>query len=104
MPTCGRCCTGRRHVGRPSSGCGWAGSWAWRQGGYGGAAGLCEESLALGRDLGDKAGIAESLLNLGRAARYQGDYARATALFEESLALARDLGDKAGIADSLLNL
>src|SRR5207237_4890675 len=36
---------------------------------------LLEESLAIGRELGDRTGIARSLNNLGIVAYHQGDYA-----------------------------
>ena len=59
------------------------------------------ESLAIWRELGDKAGIATSLHNLGWVAYYQGEYAAAYALCQESLGLRRELGDKRGIAFEL---
>jgi tetratricopeptide (TPR) repeat protein len=58
----------------------------------------------LRRELGNKRGIASSLLNLGHIAQDQADYALARSLHEESLAIRRELGDKGGIADSLHNL
>jgi predicted ATPase len=81
-----------------------AGHLAIYQGDYSRAAALLEESLVMFRDLGDKGGIAGSLLRLGITARYQGDYRRAVALEEESLRLFRDLGDKYGITHTLMNL
>jgi predicted ATPase/DNA-binding CsgD family transcriptional regulator len=66
---------------------------------------LCEESLALFRELGDKRGIAASLnglgLIVGQATRARNDYAVARALYEESLAIVRELGDIWGIAETL---
>ena len=82
----------------------WAGYLAYSQGDYASARALYEESLAIERELGDKAGIATSLNNLGLVAKAQGDYASARALHEESLAIWRELGNKAGIAMSLNNL
>lgn len=81
-----------------------AGNLAWVQGHHTAARALLEESLALSRELGDKAGIALSLNYLGFVMRAQGDYVTARALLEESLALSRELEDKAGIASSLNNL
>jgi predicted ATPase/class 3 adenylate cyclase len=81
-----------------------AGVLAYRQGDHAPAAALHEQSLALYRELGDRAGIATSLNNLGTVANDQGDYGRAAALHEESLALRRKLGDRPGIAMSLNNL
>jgi len=60
-----------------------------------------EEALALWREVGDKGGIAWSLLNLGWFVSDQGEYARAQALIEESLAMHKVLGNKRGIARSL---
>src|SRR5205085_2540916 len=68
------------------------------------AAALAEDSLALHRKVGDRAGMAASLSCLGLVARGQGEYARATALYEESLALRRGLADTWGIANMLTNL
>jgi predicted ATPase/Tfp pilus assembly protein PilF/DNA-binding XRE family transcriptional regulator len=81
-----------------------AGMLAYVQCDYPRATALHEEALALRRTLGDKQGIANSLLNLGLVAYRQGDYGRAAARHEESLKLARDLGDRRGIANSLSNL
>jgi predicted ATPase/class 3 adenylate cyclase len=65
-----------------------------RQGDYGRAMVLFEESLALARELGDQTGIARALLGRGYATMYQGDFDAATALYEESLELFRKLDDK----------
>jgi predicted ATPase/DNA-binding SARP family transcriptional activator len=78
-----------------------AGSLAYRQADYRAARSLQEESLAIRRELGDRAGIAASLRNLGLVAYSQGDYGVARALQEESLAIGRELGNRRGIAASL---
>jgi predicted ATPase len=65
---------------------------------------LYEQSLAIRRRQGDKAGIASSLNNLALTANSRCDYPRVKALHEESLAIKRELGDKWGIASSLGNL
>jgi DNA-binding CsgD family transcriptional regulator len=62
---------------------------------------LCEESLSLFQELGDKRGVAWSLRNLGFVVWSQGNNERASVLSEESLALFREIGDKWGIANSL---
>jgi predicted ATPase/class 3 adenylate cyclase len=67
-------------------------------------AALLEEGLALGRALGDRAGVATALTTLGHLARVQGEHARAAALLAEGLALQRELGDQHGIAESLEGL
>jgi len=66
----------------------------WRQGDYGAAMALFEESLALARELGDQKGVAMALLGRGLVIRDQGSFDAATALFEESLELSRKLEDK----------
>lgn len=65
---------------------------------------LLEESLALRREVGDRALIAASLMSLGQVARAEGNRASARALLEEGMAIYRELGDRAGIAASLVHL
>jgi hypothetical protein len=65
---------------------------------------LYAESLALRRELGHAAGVAESLSNLGLVAIRAGDTARAAAFLQESLQLRVALGDKAGIVRCLEGL
>ena len=65
---------------------------------------LCEESLTLWRELGDRAGIAFSLYQLGELARTTGNPTTARMRTEEALALWREVGDRGGIAWALLNL
>jgi predicted ATPase/DNA-binding SARP family transcriptional activator len=78
-----------------------AGYLAQRQGEYGAAQSLLEESLVIFRELGHKDGIAWSLNLLGTAARRRGNDGAAQAFLEESLAIFRELGNKLGIAISL---
>jgi predicted ATPase/class 3 adenylate cyclase len=68
------------------------------------AEGLCRESLALYRTLGDRQGIATSLSLLGWVAQRRFNREEACALHEEGLALSRELGDKRGIAEALYDL
>jgi hypothetical protein len=56
------------------------------------------------RELGDRAGIANSLNNLGNVACELGDFASARILHEECLVIDRELGDKWGIAFALEGL
>jgi predicted ATPase/class 3 adenylate cyclase/DNA-binding CsgD family transcriptional regulator len=65
---------------------------------------LCEESLTLCRELGDRAGIAFSLYLLGMVANTTGSLATARMYTEEALALGREVGDMGGIAWSLNSL
>ena len=76
----------------------------WSLGDYAEAVALDEEALSAWRALGDEAGIATCLLNLGRVAQDEGDYARASGLYEESLVLHRALGDDSNTVRCLGNL
>jgi predicted ATPase len=74
------------------------------QGAYARATALCEECLALTREVGDAEGRALALLNLADLARDQGDTGRVRAYGEESLALFRELGQPWAIGFALNNL
>jgi predicted ATPase/DNA-binding SARP family transcriptional activator len=65
------------------------------------AAPFYETSLATYRKLGDKWGIAHTLLSMGNIYLRQGDYVRAAQIDEEALALFRESGDKSGVAYTL---
>jgi tetratricopeptide (TPR) repeat protein len=65
---------------------------------------LLEESLAIGRESGNRRLVISPLNALGDLACHQGDYVRARTLFEECLALSRELGDQFKIAMHLNNL
>jgi predicted ATPase/DNA-binding CsgD family transcriptional regulator len=52
---------------------------------------LGEKALRLNREMGDQAGVADSLYRLGKLAFSEGDGERALALCEESLTLAREV-------------
>ena len=65
----------------------------WSRGDYERAEELCEESLALSREAGDKVMIAEALLRLGRVpSNPPGDLSRARGFYEEGIALCREVG------------
>jgi hypothetical protein len=80
------------------------GSLAFDQCDYTRSRALCEESLAMWRELQDRGSIATSLENLGSVAYEQGDFAAAYALMAESLATRQQLGDRLGMAISLEGL
>jgi predicted ATPase/class 3 adenylate cyclase len=63
-----------------------------------------EESMAIRRAAGHRAGIAHSLSNLAGMARDQGDYETARAYYEECLAIRRAIDDTEGITRTLINL
>ncbi|HKO52913.1 MAG TPA: sigma 54-interacting transcriptional regulator [Polyangiaceae bacterium] len=62
------------------------------------AARAFERSLAIKRQLGDRAGVRSCLLNLGLALARSADYARAVSVLEEALLLAVSLAQHAGRA------
>ncbi len=78
-----------------------AGLLAFQQGDFARAMTLAEESLSLGRTLGDKQGTVTALNILGLHACAKGDYSRAAALGSESLTLCQELADPLAIADAL---
>jgi predicted ATPase/class 3 adenylate cyclase len=65
---------------------------------------LFEASLSIYRALGDKAGIADAVSDLGELAQMRGDYAQARAYYDERLALGRELGDRNGEIGGLIRL
>jgi predicted ATPase/DNA-binding CsgD family transcriptional regulator len=81
-----------------------AGNLAWARGEQARAVAFHEEGLALRRRLGDTAGEALALHNLGTSCRSLGDRALARACFDESLTLFRNLGDTRSAGLALLNL
>jgi tetratricopeptide (TPR) repeat protein len=81
-----------------------AGKLAREWGDYDRATELCRASLALFRELGDRAGAALALNTLANVTGDRGDYDAADRVYEESLALRRALGDRSGAALALHNL
>jgi predicted ATPase/class 3 adenylate cyclase/DNA-binding CsgD family transcriptional regulator len=65
---------------------------------------LYEESLALYRELGDTAGIARALLQLGEITERRGNFAVASSRIEEALVLFRAVEDMQGTAWALNDL
>ena len=65
---------------------------------------LGEESLALFRELGDRAGTGRTLNLLGVVAEDRGDYHRATTLLEEALTLHQENDDRPWTAHTLRHL
>jgi predicted ATPase/class 3 adenylate cyclase len=74
-----------------------AGGIAWWQEDIGAAGKFYEEALAIERELGDPAGIAEALYNQSFVVAAGGDFEAAARLFEESLELFRRAGDELGV-------
>ncbi len=82
----------------------WAARSIWRQGDPAAARARYEESLAIFREAGDRAGEALVLLGLGLMRGDAGDFAGERALYEQSLALGRALDDPWVAAQALYYL
>ena len=65
---------------------------------------LFEQSLAIGRELGDKAGEGSTLNNISQSYDARGDYTTALTYLEQSLVIMQEIGDKAGEGATLNNL
>jgi predicted ATPase len=78
-----------------------AGQFGFFMGRYPEAQRYLEESLAIARELGDKARIAAALQPLGMASLGQGHLGAARSHLEEALALAHELGDKHNLAAAM---
>jgi predicted ATPase/DNA-binding CsgD family transcriptional regulator len=65
---------------------------------------LAEEGLLLCREVGDQAGIAFALSELGICLTWKGEHARARSLLEESAALFREMGYKGDLGWSIQGL
>ncbi|HEX2281849.1 MAG TPA: tetratricopeptide repeat protein [Thermomicrobiales bacterium] len=74
------------------------------QGDLDGAERLNEQVLTLQREMGDLAGVADSLTGLGVIARQRGDLKTARSRHQEALDAWRRAGDAAGTAGALLDL
>ncbi|NGM12396.1 tetratricopeptide repeat protein [Verrucosispora sp. CWR15] len=59
-----------------------------------------QQSLTIGEELGDRAGMASSYHQLGNLAYLQGDYAEAERRYQQSLTVNQELGNRAGMAGS----
>lgn len=77
---------------------------AYRQSDYAATVEFAEESLAIGREVGDKPGTASVLIKLANAATEAGDYETASGFLEEALTIWQELDDKHGIARALISL
>jgi tetratricopeptide (TPR) repeat protein len=62
------------------------------------------KALALAEELGNKAGMANSLGNIGTVHRNLSDYSLALEYYGKALALHEELGNKAGVARHLGNI
>jgi predicted ATPase len=74
------------------------------QGNYESARALYDECLSIWRALGDRRGVATTLVNLGWIAFHRCDYESARSLSEEGLVLHSELNNQPGVALALNNL
>jgi predicted ATPase/class 3 adenylate cyclase len=81
-----------------------AGGLAYWQNDFPSAAAYYEEHLRLARALGDRAAIAEALMNLGFMSAIEHDLERTFARYEESAATYQEIADGRGEAAALLGL
>lgn len=58
-------------------------------------------SLRIAEDLGDRAGVAASLHQIGMIRQKRGEYDAALELYERSLKIVEEIGDREGVASSL---
>ncbi len=80
------------------------GGLAFWQSDYPAARSAWEEALVIFQELGDRAGVARTLTDLGDIAREEGDYDMSVLLQKRALAVNRELGDIHGTAVSLVLL
>ncbi|MCS6987929.1 MAG: tetratricopeptide repeat protein [Chloroherpetonaceae bacterium] len=71
---------------------------------YSSALAASQSALALYETLGDKRGVALSLMNVGNVNENLSDYHSALRCYQKSLALFEELGDKSGEAKALCNI
>ncbi|HLJ54004.1 MAG TPA: protein kinase [Chthonomonadaceae bacterium] len=76
----------------------------WLQGDGAAARALYEQSVAIGRELGDRVSIAASLIGLGLVMLHEAEFERAESLFGETCTLCAEIGDRWGLGMSLNNL
>lgn len=81
-----------------------AGGLAHYQGDYASARSLYEECVEIRRDVNDRQGVGNSLVNLGNIAMEEGDYEAALSLYKAGLRIFTELGDKVGLGVTLQNL
>jgi tetratricopeptide (TPR) repeat protein len=82
----------------------WLGAACMAAGDTAGARGHLEDSVALSRELGNKANLAGSLGGLADVVRGDGDLDTARSLYREALELFREAGERASFAITFINL
>ncbi|GFK92244.1 Regulatory protein AfsR [Fundidesulfovibrio magnetotacticus] len=76
----------------------------WSLGQYAKAQERQEQTLALARELKDRSGEGNALINLGNIANYRSDHDTALGFYTQALAVKRELGDKHGVATVFMNI
>ena len=74
------------------------------EGEYASALALYDKSLTVKRRIGDDAGIATTLNNIGVIYKYQGDFSRALNYYRQSLEISKKVEHKLGMANCLNNI
>ncbi|MGH9832340.1 MAG: tetratricopeptide repeat protein [Blastocatellia bacterium] len=74
------------------------------QGNHPGALARYRLAQNIAEQIGDQAGSADALINIGIVHESQGDFTQALDQYQKSLALSETSGDKAGVSRALLNI
>ncbi len=82
----------------------WEATSCLRQSNFDRASSLSQQARKLARKMGDQAGEAISLNNLGNVAFDQGEYKQARDYYQQSLAIQQAIGDQRGVGNSFNNL
>ena len=82
----------------------WAGRAQRATGNLTGALDYYEQALPIFREVGDRAGEAATLNNIGGCTHDRGDYQGALGYYEQALPIRREVGDRAGEATTLNNI
>jgi len=62
------------------------------------------ESLSIGEELGDRAGMIRCIMNIGNILRELGDDETALTIYRKSLLLNQELGDRAGMSACCMHM
>jgi len=76
----------------------------YQRGDYSNALEKCEESLNIFEEIGDRAGVAASLNQIGNIRHNCGEYGAALENYEKALKIKEELGDRLGVARFLNNI
>jgi tetratricopeptide (TPR) repeat protein len=63
-----------------------------------------QQALEIQREIGDKGGVGNNLMNLGGVYDNLGQYRKALDYYQQALEIQREIGDKRGVSNNLTNL